>query len=87
MTRSQLISILSNVDDLPQPGPRYRTIYEAGYGPKLKPSGRFFIDYASFPGGSMEEVPIDLIRELEADGTLIRTFPQDPQINAWRLKS
>lgn len=87
MTRSELISILTAVDGLPQPGPRYRTIYEAGEGPHLKPSGHFYMDYASFPGGSTEEVPAALIKELEADGTLVRTFPRDPQINAWRLKA
>lgn len=95
MTKEELLTCLKQVDDLPdlplvkRKGKSWtrnrRMIYEAGTGDKLKRSGHWFIDYASYAGGTTEEVPRHLIAELEKDGILVRAFPEHPQIEAWVL--
>jgi hypothetical protein len=85
MTKNELLAALRNVDGLPEmrsKKPNHRTIYECGEGPQLRPSGRFHIDYAGFPGGLAEEVPLQLIRELEAEGLIRR---ESPKFKSWIL--
>jgi hypothetical protein len=65
--------------------PSHRTIYEAGKGVLLRPSGQFFIDYATYPGGTSDEIPRSIIDELEREGKIRRAFPDKPKINAWVL--
>jgi hypothetical protein len=84
VTRAQLLEVLRGTSSLPA-WAKGRTIYEAGSGVTLRPSGRFYIDFASFAHGTAEEVPRDLIDALEADGTLRRAFPDHPKLNAWAL--
>jgi hypothetical protein len=90
LTRELVLSALRNVSGVPSVkrrggGPdRMRSIYESG-DMRGRSSGRFHIDYASFPGGTTEEVPIALIRELEAEGLIVRAFPSEPHINSWVL--
>lgn len=84
MNRNELIRALREVDGLPDPqkGPKHRHIYEAGEGPKLKPSGRFYMSYAAFPGGSSEEIPLVLIKELEREGIIVQ---ESPKFRSWVL--
>lgn len=84
MNRNKLIRALREVDGLPEPGrgPKRRHIYEAGEGPQLKPSGRFYMSYASFPGGSSEEIPLSLIEELEREEIIVR---ESPKFRSWVL--
>ncbi len=84
MTRDELLATLQTVDGLPETrkGSRHRTIYEAGIGARLRPSGQFYVDYASFPDGSAEEVPFNLITELESEGIIVR---QSPDFKSWTL--
>lgn len=86
MTRDELLWVLSNVDGLPNPkkGGKFRSIYEAGDQGGRK-SREFLTDYATFRGGSSKQVPRRLIVELEAEGVLIRAYPQRPDINCWKL--
>lgn len=89
MTKSELLDVLSNTYDLPTWGKRkekaHRTIYESGIGPRLRPSGRFYVDYASYAHGTTEAVPLSLILQLESEGVLSRAFPEKPEINGWVL--
>jgi hypothetical protein len=88
MTRYELLKCMNAIEGLPQAPRRQvnrRMIYEAGAGPRLDPSGHWFIDYASYPGGTREEVPRALIDSLEAEGVLKRAFPKEPHIKAWIL--
>jgi len=85
MTKNELLAALRNVDGLPElrnKKPNHRTIYECGKGSNLAPSGRFHVDYAAFPGGTAEEVPMHLIRELEAEGLIRR---ESPKFKSWIL--
>jgi hypothetical protein len=86
MTREDLLKILRTVDGLPVygKGECCRTVYEAD-GSHNRGAHRFYVDFALYPGGSSEEVPQALIRELETEGVLVRAFPNSPHINAWRL--
>jgi hypothetical protein len=79
MTRERLIAALSDISGLPVGAKRRRMVYES--------AGRrhFHVDYASFPGGTTEEVPKSLIDELERDGILVRAYPGCPEIAAWIL--
>jgi hypothetical protein len=92
LTAEEVLDALRNVDSLPsntgklRHGEKFRTIYEAGKGQQLRPSGQFFIDYAAYPGGSTGEVPIAVIRELESAGLITAAFPDNPKIKAWVLK-
>jgi hypothetical protein len=47
----------------------------------------FYVDYASYPGGTTEEVPLTLIQDLESEGVIVRAFPDKPEINAWVLRA
>lgn len=87
LTREELLMSLKEVNSLPSTrcGARGRTIYEAGKGPHLIPSGHFYVDYASFPGGTNKEVRRSLIDSFESDGLIIRAFSSARHINAWRL--
>jgi hypothetical protein len=92
VNREELLKILRDVKSLPEVRLRggkanHRTIYEAGRGARLQPSGHFFVDYASYGVGSSEEVPREIIHALETDGTIVRAFPDQPEINAWVLNT
>ena len=63
-----------------------RTIYESG-DERGRATGRFHVDFATYPGGSTEEVPRALIDELEKAGIIERAFPEGPHINAWKLST
>jgi hypothetical protein len=65
--------------------PNHRTIYEAGKGSALAPSGHFYVDYASFTAGCDKEVPRELIDRLEREGVIVKAYPDQPNIKAWRL--
>ena len=89
LNEAQVLECLLNVDALPPWGTgghraKCRTIYEAGnkrgYG-----SGKFYIDYQHYPGGTEEEVPRRVIDKLEKEGVIVRAFPKNPQLNVWRL--
>jgi hypothetical protein len=69
-TVDDVLFVLENLGDVPEPrkGERHRTIYEGGNS-RGKPTGRFWIDYASFRHGSSAEVPLR----------------PDTNIPAWRL--
>jgi hypothetical protein len=85
MTKNELLAALRNVDGLPElrsKKPNHRTIYEAGKGSNLAPSGHFYVDYATFPSGTTEEVPLYLIRELETEGLIRR---ESPSFKSWIL--
>jgi len=88
VNRNDLIRALREVDGLPDPpmkrgrGPKRRHIYEAGSGPQLKPSGRFYMTFAAYPGGSSEEIPLSLIEELEREGIIMR---ESPKFRSWVL--
>jgi hypothetical protein len=84
-TVDDVLFVLENLGDVPEPrkGERHRTIYEGGNS-RGKPTGRFWIDYASFRHGSSAEVPLRLIQELERSGKIVRAYP-DTNIPAWRL--
>jgi hypothetical protein len=84
VNRNELLAALRDVDGLPDPhkGPKHRNIYEAGEGPRLKASGRFYMDYAAYPGGSAEEIPLALIQELEREGLIER---ESPTFQSWVL--
>lgn len=84
MTRDELLDIMRDVDCLPDGG-HHRTIYEAGEGPRLEPSGRFHIDYATYGMGTGEEVPMGLIYRLVSEGILVPAF-KNTDIHAWILK-
>jgi hypothetical protein len=89
-TSDEVLAVLREIGALPEPPRRakygkHRTIYEGGKGVHLAPSGHFYIDYASFPGGSGKEVPRQIIDDLEARGEIVRAFPGKPTINAWVL--
>ena len=62
-----------------------RTIYEIGFGRRLRSSSHFNIDFASYPGGTTREVPRQVIDKLEREGIIRRSWPDKPQINAWIL--
>jgi hypothetical protein len=81
LSKDEVIAALSNVGDVPDFGRRKgRSIYEA-----TGPRGHFHIDYAAFTGGRTEEVPRNIIDELEREGIISRTFPDSP-ISSWSLK-
>lgn len=90
MNRNELLTALRKVEGLPDPPkrpkrrekPTRRNIYEAGEGPRLKPSGRFYMTYAAYPGGTSEEIPLALIQELEREGMIER---ESPEFNSWVL--
>lgn len=83
-TCDEVIIALKNVAALPRwARPQGRTIYEAAGGGRQV----FFIDFASFLGESVREVPRALIVELERKGAITRTYPHQPKINAWRIAS
>jgi hypothetical protein len=86
MDESTLMHFMTNTREIPAYKNRQgiRTIYESGTGPRLRASGHFFMDFATY-GGTTEEVPKELIDRLESEGKLIRTFPNHPECNAWRL--
>lgn len=86
LNRDQVLSALRDTAGLPETRSKFkgRTIYEGGHGPRLEPSGRFYIDYASYPGGTAEEISLSVIGELERGGAIRRAFP-DKSINAWVL--
>jgi hypothetical protein len=84
LNRDQVLDALRNTSGLPLKS-RGRTIYETGNGVLLRPSGHYQIDYASFPGGTAEEVLRDVIDQLEREGFIQRAFPNKPEINAWIL--
>lgn len=88
LNRKEVLEALRNVANVPQHrrGPKCRTIYEAGQGARLDPSGHFFIDYASFPGGTNQEVPLSVIRELEAEQVIVPLCPDNPKVKAWVLR-
>jgi len=83
MTRHKVLKVLQNVSGIPHGD--HRTIYEAGRGPMLLPTGEFFIDYSTYPGGSSDEVPLAVIQELEREGLIRKAFPKKPEIKAWVL--
>lgn len=89
MTREELLTALRTTGGLPGPyrnrTPNFRTVYEAGTGPLLAPSGHFFVDYVTFTGGCNKEVPRELIDELEREGLITKAFPDKPHILAWVL--
>ena len=80
LNREQVMASLRNVEDVPQIGklPKHRTIYETA-------SGNFSIDYASFPGGTSEDVPLAVIHELVSQGVIVSKHPQNPKIKMWIL--
>lgn len=81
MDEEGLMKILRQVDTIPRAGKsgtRRRTVYETSG------LGRFYMDYAAY-GGSMEEVPKELILRLESEGKLVRAFPTAPTVNCWAL--
>jgi hypothetical protein len=84
LDRNAVLGVLRETSGLPGKH-AFRTIYEAGVGPKLKPSGQFYIDYASFPGGTQGEVPLEVIQELEREGLVRKAYPDKPNIKAWVL--
>jgi len=87
MNRRQVLTALRTIDDLPKTPhnkQNFRTIYETGDA-KGRGTGRFAIDYASFPGGTAEEVPIQIILELERDGLIRRAYPDRQAVKAWVL--
>jgi hypothetical protein len=80
---------LRNVAELPEWTRRCRmtkgrTIYETG---DLRGRGtdEYQIDFASYPGGTADYVPREVIDELERERIIRRAFPGEPQINAWVL--
>ena len=84
-TEKHLMQIMTNVSTIPFADKfrvKKRTIYEAGKGRKLAPSGHFYIDFAAYDG-STEEVSKSLIDRLEAEGKLVRAFPDNPKVNGW----
>ena len=90
MTDAQLLAFMNDVRSIPTYkrkgtwSAKIRTIYEGGEGPRLAPSEHFYMSYATY-GGTTEEVPLPLIRRLEAEGKLVRAYPDQPHINAWIL--
>jgi hypothetical protein len=83
MNRDVVLSALRAIDGLPQWKNRnFRSIYETGDN-RGRGTGEFQIDFASFPGGTTEEVPRRLIDELEREGVIVRAYA--PHINAWKL--
>lgn len=83
LTRDEVLHALKEIGQLPVTANR-RMIYEVGIGEQLRPGGHFYIDYATFPGGTNKEVPRSVIAELEGEGLIIRAYP-DTRINAWVL--
>jgi hypothetical protein len=89
MTRERLIEVLRNTTALPRmntaglPRSVIRTVYEGGdrHG---NGTGDYYVDYPTY-GGTFEKVPRSLIDQMESDGSLVRAFPDDPNVNAWRL--
>ncbi len=81
LSKAEVLDALKDADFVPKFGTGVgRKIYEiAG------PRGHFHIDYASFPGGTVDEVPRAVIDELERKGIIIRAYPDAPHINAWKL--
>jgi hypothetical protein len=94
VTENELLAYMANTKLIPgiqrRENGRYvtmrpkRTIYEAGKGARLEPSGHFYLDYATY-GGTSEEVPKSLIDRLEREKKLVRAFLDHPEINAWVL--
>lgn len=87
MNREQLLKCLRETAQLPfanRKGIKERTIYEGG-DRNGRGSSEYFVDFASYPGGSTEQVPRSLIDQLESEGVLIRAFPNAPAVNGWVL--
>lgn len=82
INRSRLIAALTNVGGVPAASKKFpfqrRTIYETA-------TGEFSVDYATFPGGTTEDVPLALITELEAEGIIVPAYPDYPKAKAWIL--
>lgn len=90
MTEERVLAALRVTGGLPstsskKSSPPCREIYESGTGPKLKPSGHFFMTFAAFPGGTSEEIPRAIIDRLEQRGLIKRSYPDKPHLNAWRI--
>lgn len=89
MTRDEVLTALRTVHDLPRirlrnGRPNHRTIYEWGDN-RGRGTGRFGIDYATFAGGTAEEVPFSVIESLERDGLIVKAYPGAPNVKAWVL--
>ena len=86
LTKEQVLDALATIAELPQSGQKFkgRTIYETGDA-LGRGTGKYAIDYASYPGGTAEDVSRKVIDELERDGFIRRAFPNKPEINAWVL--
>lgn len=78
LSKSEILKSLRDVSMLPSHA-SHRTVYETR-------DGDIAIDFAAYPGGTVNRVPLDLILELEKDGIVQRAFP-DKRINAWILAS
>lgn len=88
MTREEVLEALQTIHGLPlDRGARLRgrTIYEAG-DINGKGSGRFYIDYAAYPGGTSQQVPLSVIWELESEGLIVRSYSDRPDIASWKLR-
>ena len=90
LNKKQILTALTDTAGLSTPNlarsrqAAHRTIYETG-DHRGKGTGKFCIDYASFPGGTSEEVSRDVIDELERDGIIQRAYPDAPHLDAWVL--
>ena len=88
LNKAQVLDALGNADALPFVGKGkrrmkpFRMIYEVA-----APKGHFYIDYATYPGGTGDEVPLAVIAELEREGLITRAFEDAPHIQAWKLNS
>jgi hypothetical protein len=88
LTRDKVLETLRNVSEVPHSGTgsKRRTIYEAG-DLRGRGSGRFFMDFAAFSGGTGEEVPLNVIQELENERIIMRAYLDKPEIKAWVLRA
>lgn len=84
LDKNQVLAALRNADQLPTIGKKqkkaHRSIYEVA-----SPRGHFHITYATFPGGTSDEVPLLVIAELERDGLIKSEFPEVPDALSWKL--
>ena len=79
LTKKQVLRALRSTSEVPY---GVRMIYEVA-----NPRGSFAIDYASYPGGTIGEVPRHVIDELLAEGVIERAFPDASEdVKGWRLK-